>query len=60
MARGKGKIERKPAKQDLPSKVCPVCDRPFTWRKKWAKDWDQVRYCSEACRRKPDGGGRPS
>ncbi|WP_200898353.1 DUF2256 domain-containing protein [Gluconobacter oxydans] len=39
MARGKGKIERKPAKQDLPSKVCPVCDRPFTWRKKWAKDW---------------------
>ncbi|WP_346343878.1 DUF2256 domain-containing protein [Gluconobacter kondonii] len=22
----------------------------FTWRKKWAKDWDQVRYCSEACK----------
>ncbi|GBR43336.1 DUF2256 domain-containing protein [Gluconobacter roseus] len=54
MARGKGKIAPKPAKQDLPSKVCPVCNRPFTWRKKWAKDWDQVRYCSEACRRKKD------
>ncbi|WP_249196929.1 DUF2256 domain-containing protein [Gluconobacter cerinus] len=53
MARGKGKIERKPAKQDLPSKVCLVCDRPFTWRKKWAKDWDQVRYCSEACKGVP-------
>ncbi|WP_083813688.1 DUF2256 domain-containing protein [Gluconobacter morbifer] len=50
MSRGKGKIERTPAKEDLPSKVCPVCDRPFTWRKKWAKDWNQVRYCSEACK----------
>ncbi|MEO1341037.1 MAG: DUF2256 domain-containing protein, partial [Cyanobacteria bacterium J06635_13] len=20
-------------KSDLPSKICPVCDRPFTWRK---------------------------
>ena len=46
MSRGKGKIDRKPVKQDLPSKVCPVCDRPFTWRKKW----DQVRYCSEVCK----------
>lgn len=52
MARGNGKTTPKPAKQDLPSKVCPVCGRPFTWRKKWAKDWDQVRYCSEACRGK--------
>ncbi|MBF0877211.1 DUF2256 domain-containing protein [Gluconobacter cerevisiae] len=43
----------KPAKQHLPSKICPVCDRPFTWRKKWAKDWDQVRYCSEACKGMP-------
>ncbi|WP_215766483.1 DUF2256 domain-containing protein [Gluconobacter cerinus] len=50
MSRGKGKIERGPAKQNLPVKVCPVCDRPFSWRKKWAKTWDQVRYCSEACR----------
>ncbi|WP_322782927.1 DUF2256 domain-containing protein [Gluconobacter cerevisiae] len=53
MARGKGKIPPKPAKQHLPSKICPVCDRPFTWRKKWAKDWDQVRYCSEACKGMP-------
>ncbi|MBN3867492.1 DUF2256 domain-containing protein [Gluconobacter kondonii] len=50
MSRGKGKIAPKPAKRDLPSKICPACDRPFTWRKKWAKDWDQVRYCSEACK----------
>jgi len=38
------------AKADLPSKTCIVCNRPFTWRKKWAKVWDEVRYCSDACR----------
>ena len=39
------------AKANLPSKLCPVCDRPFVWRKKWARDWDSVVYCSERCRR---------
>ncbi len=38
-------------KQHLPSKLCVVCQRPFTWRRKWARDWEQVRYCSERCRR---------
>jgi len=33
-----------------PSKVCPVCGRPFSWRKKWADVWDQVLYCSDRCR----------
>ena len=38
-----------------PSKVCPVCQRPFSWRKKWARVWDQVIYCSERCRqRRPE------
>lgn len=36
---------------DLPVKKCPVCERPFTWRKKWKRDWDSVIYCSERCRR---------
>lgn len=22
------------------------------WRKKWARTWDQVKYCSDACRRR--------
>jgi hypothetical protein len=35
----------------LPSKVCTVCQRPFNWRKKWEKNWDEVRYCSEKCKR---------
>jgi len=36
-------------KRDLPKKICPVCDRPFTWRKKWEKVWDDVKYCSKSC-----------
>ncbi|MEM9706457.1 MAG: DUF2256 domain-containing protein [Pseudomonadota bacterium] len=38
-------------KGDLPSKPCVVCGRPFTWRKKWADVWDEVKYCSERCKR---------
>ncbi|MBE9240986.1 DUF2256 domain-containing protein [Synechocystis salina] len=38
-------------KAHLPSKICPVCQRPFTWRKKWASCWDEVKYCSDRCRR---------
>ncbi|WP_295180663.1 DUF2256 domain-containing protein [uncultured Christiangramia sp.] len=38
-------------KSDLPQKICPVCERPFSWRKKWEKDWEQVRYCSDKCRK---------
>ncbi|MBK8193802.1 MAG: DUF2256 domain-containing protein [Lewinellaceae bacterium] len=26
------------------------CGKPFAWRKKWEKVWDEVRYCSERCR----------
>jgi hypothetical protein len=40
-------------KKDLPTKICPVCNRPFSWRKKWEKDWNEVKYCSEKCRRSP-------
>jgi hypothetical protein len=37
-------------KGDLPQKVCQHCQRPFTWRKAWARAWDEVRYCSDRCR----------
>ncbi|WP_309750896.1 DUF2256 domain-containing protein [Novosphingobium sp.] len=37
-------------KGDLPSKVCAACNRPFAWRRKWARDWDAVKYCSDRCR----------
>jgi len=47
-----GGKKKSPAKADLPVKTCPVCDRPFTWRKKWEACWDEVKYCSERCRRR--------
>jgi len=37
-------------KGDLPQKTCATCGRPFVWRKKWAKVWDEVKYCSDRCR----------
>ncbi|WP_072013771.1 DUF2256 domain-containing protein [Myxosarcina sp. GI1] len=48
-------MARQGSKSDLPSKVCPVCGKPFTWRKKWEKCWDEVKYCSERCRRRKSG-----
>ena len=44
-------VGKRIAKANLPSKDCAVCGRPFTWRKAWARTWDQVRYCSQRCRR---------
>jgi hypothetical protein len=35
-----------------PTKPCAACGRTITWRKAWARDWDEVRYCSAACRRR--------
>ena len=32
-------------------KFCKTCEKPFEWRKKWKRDWDNVKYCSERCRR---------
>lgn len=38
-------------KQTLPVKTCAACKRPFAWRRKWARDWEGVRYCSDRCRK---------
>lgn len=32
------------------AKSCATCGRTIEWRRKWANDWDQVRYCSTRCR----------
>lgn len=50
------------AKPHLPQKICAHCGRPFAWRRKWARSWAEVRYCSERCRRehKPGGGTSPT
>ncbi|MDA8768822.1 DUF2256 domain-containing protein [Winogradskyella sp.] len=38
-------------KEHLPTKICPVCQRPFTWRKKWERDWENVIYCCQKCKK---------
>jgi hypothetical protein len=37
-------------KRYLPSKPCQRCGRPMTWRKRWEKTWNEVKFCSAACR----------
>ncbi|MGJ8650281.1 MAG: DUF2256 domain-containing protein [Opitutaceae bacterium] len=47
-------------KSNLPTKVCIVCQRPFTWRKRWENCWDEVVHCSERCRRTKRMKGLPA
>lgn len=42
-------------KADLPVKICAACGRPMVWRKAWQKVWDEVKYCSDACRKGKGG-----
>ena len=37
-------------KINLPEKICINCNRPFTWRKKWERSWDEVTLCSKKCK----------
>jgi hypothetical protein len=47
-------MSHKGNKSYLPSKECKACRREFSWRKKWEKNWDEVKYCSEKCRKLKD------
>ena len=31
------------------AKICEVCQRQFTWRKKWERNWDEITTCSKKC-----------
>jgi hypothetical protein len=44
-------------KSTLPTKDCVACGRPFAWRKKWQRDWDTVKFCSDRCRSAGVRGG---
>lgn len=35
-----------------PPKTCASCGRTMEWRAKWASNWKEVRYCSDACRKR--------
>jgi hypothetical protein len=58
--KGSGPVGRRIAKANLPAKPCQGCGRSFAWRKKWERCWDEVRFCSDRCRRErrpgPEGG----
>ena len=32
-------------------RICKTCKKSFSWRKKWQRDWENVLYCSERCRK---------
>jgi hypothetical protein len=43
--------QRRDDVDDVPAeRICAVCGRRIEWRAKWARDWELVRYCSDACR----------
>ena len=33
------------------TKICASCGRSIEYRKKWEKNWPEVKYCSDECRR---------
>ena len=37
----------------LPCKPCVQCGRAMTWRRAWAKNWVEVKFCSDRCRQHP-------
>ena len=37
------------------TKDCASCGRVMTWRKAWERNWDDVKYCSDACRKRKVG-----
>jgi hypothetical protein len=45
------KLQLKGFKHRLPTKICKTCEKPFQYRKKWAKVWHEIQYCSEKCKR---------
>jgi len=48
-------------KPNLPTKTCLACGRPYAWRRKWARNWDEVKYCSKRCSgTRRDKGGSAS
>jgi hypothetical protein len=42
----KAQTSRGPA----PVKWCAVCGREISWRRKWRRDWGNLKYCSDKCR----------
>ena len=54
-----GPMSRRGSPSPSPEKHCAVCGRRMEWRRKWARNWDQVKYCIDACRRRRNAGPGP-
>jgi hypothetical protein len=48
MGRQQGQADKSAG--DRAEKVCGSCGRRIEWRARWARDWEAVRWCSDACR----------
>jgi hypothetical protein len=42
----------------MEEKSCVCCGRRIEWRRKWKDCWDEIRFCSKACRRRGRGDPR--
>ena len=42
-------VEKKDYKNE--TKICSSCGRVIEYRKKWEKNWPEVKFCSDECRR---------
>ena len=51
--------DRKPKREEehgaQASKTCAACGRRMEWRKSWARNWDEVKFCSDSCRKHKGG-----
>lgn len=44
------KVKRREVSTGHEPKSCATCGRTMEWRKSWAKNWDEVKFCSDKCR----------
>jgi hypothetical protein len=41
-----------PPTKERVEKICASCGRRITLRRRWKRQWSEVRYCSHACRKR--------
>ena len=44
------RVQKRQVETPKKTKICQSCGRTFEWRKKWERDWDVIKYCSDGCR----------
>ena len=49
---GRGDRRGRAAPVDRDDRICAGCGRAFAWRRTLADVWHEVRWCSDACRRR--------